>query len=70
MVRIVLALLHIGMIGKTNDQEPHSISLRSEAVLFKDGAWLYRDPPYDSSPNLTEPNDLIMPECTNISEWD
>lgn len=36
MVRIVLALLDIDMIGKTNDQEPN-ISLRSEAVLFKDG---------------------------------
>lgn len=58
MVRIVQALLDIDMIGKMNDQEPHHISLRSEAVLFKDGPWLYRDPPYGSSPNLTEPNIL------------
>lgn len=49
MVRIVLALLDIDMIGKKNDQETHRVSLRSEAVLFKERPHLYSDPPCGSS---------------------
>lgn len=49
MVRIVLALLDIVMIGKKNDQEAHSFSLGSEAVLIKERSHLYGDSPCASS---------------------